>query len=149
MLLIPDFAISSSAASNRPDVSFLLTARLRERWSFVKPGEFQRRGMGNPESGRSQDCLPKPTRGSGVGQSAQEAMTGALKHALERVGNNFSSASVEEILVKEYPWFFLARVTVLPYGLEDHHALLRIKENAETPARPSQQQVPNPATRKR
>lgn len=117
MLLIPDFAISSSTASNRPDVSFLFTARLQECWSFVKPGEFQRRGVANPECGRSPDCLSEPTRGSGVGQSAQEAMTGALRHALERVGNNFSSASVEEILVKKYPWFFLARVTVLPYSV--------------------------------
>lgn len=117
MFLIADSATSSSKDSNRLDVSSLLTAKLLECWSFVKPGEFQRSGAANPECGRYPDCLSEPTRGSGVGQSAQEAMTGALRHALERVGNNFSSASVEEILVKKYPWFFLARVTVLPYSV--------------------------------
>lgn len=133
MFLINDLtALFAAAESNRVDVSSLLTAKLQECWGSVQHGEFQRRVDDDPPGlGYSLDCSAEPIRGSGVGQSAQEAITGGLGRALGLVGSHFNAAKVEEILVKEYPWFFLARVTVLPYRFEGQYESLPIQENAD------------------
>jgi hypothetical protein len=53
-----------------------------------------------------------------VGDTAQEAIAGALKLALRRVSPHFNVAEVDHIQLTQYPWFFLARVRVLPYLIQ-------------------------------
>jgi len=55
---------------------------------------------------------------SGVGASSQEAIASALKLALRRLSEHCNAAEVEHIELTEYPWFFLARITVNPYQFQ-------------------------------
>ena len=116
MFSIPDSVILLAANSKRLDTSVLLTAKIQEGWNLVRDGEFHWRDESDSGGGHSLDCHATPIQRSGVGKSAEEAMTVGLCLALRRVGNSFHAARVEEILMKEYPWFFVARVTVRPYG---------------------------------
>lgn len=54
------------------------------------------------------DSLP----GSGVGDTAREAVASALKVTLGHVDGSFNAAVVKHIELSRYPWFFLARVRV-------------------------------------
>lgn len=62
---------------------------------------------------------------SGVGGTAREAVSSALKLALRRVDSRSNAIEIEGIEVTKYPWFFLARVRIRPY---------RIQAGAELPA---------------
>jgi hypothetical protein len=55
-----------------------------------------------------------PRGGVGVGQTAQAAIAGALKLALRRVNPDFNAANIDRINLKQYPWFFTAKVRVSP-----------------------------------
>jgi hypothetical protein len=66
---------------------------------------------------------------SGVGETSQEAISSALKLALRRVSAYFNAAEVEHIELTQYPWFFLARVKVSPYRIQQD-AILPISYEA-------------------
>jgi hypothetical protein len=54
-----------------------------------------------------------------VGETSQEAIASALKLALRRVSTHFNAVQVEHIELTRYPWFFLARVRVYPYRIQE------------------------------
>ena len=63
------------------------------------------------------------TRGSlssGVGETSQEAIVGAIRIALGLVNEHFNAVEVEHIALTQYPWFFLAKVRVCPYQLQQN-----------------------------
>jgi hypothetical protein len=72
---------------------------------------------------------------SGVGASSQEAIASALKLALGHLSGHFNVAEVEHIELTEYPWFFLARISLTPYRLQ-RDAIFAVPDGA----------VPLPAT---
>ena len=101
-----------------PDNLNLVTEEFREGWSFVQSGdthwldkEIRRRGWHFMWIGEGH-------LRSGVGQTSQEAIAGALKLALRRVSVGFNAAEVESIELKKYPWFVLAKVKVYPYQIQ-------------------------------
>jgi hypothetical protein len=101
-----------------PDNLKLLTEEFREGWNIVRSGgarrldrEIRRRRGWNFI--RSGEGLLR----SGVGQTPQEAIAGALKLALRCVNERFNAAEVDHIELKIYPWFSLARVKVYPYQI--------------------------------
>ncbi len=104
-----------AAYSRRINVHGLLTEMKQDGWHFALGGEFYWREGIHLECGPEPNPSVQTIRRSGIGQSAQEAMTRGIKLALRLVDDSFHAAIVTEILMKEYPWFFLARVTVLPY----------------------------------
>ena len=55
---------------------------------------------------------------SGVGETSQESIASALKMSLRRIPATYNSIEVDHIELTEYPWFFLARVRVNPYCLQ-------------------------------
>lgn len=55
---------------------------------------------------------------SGVGDTSQEAISSALKLALHRLSEHFNAVEVEYIELTQYPWFFLARVRISYYRIE-------------------------------
>jgi hypothetical protein len=71
---------------------------LNHGWSFIKIGD-------GPQ-------------GCGVGDTSQEAIASALKLALRRTSGYFNAAKVARIHLTQYPWFFLARVGVCPYRIQ-------------------------------
>ncbi len=55
---------------------------------------------------------------SGVGATTKEAVASALKLSLRHIGELFSAVEVTRIELTQYPWFYLARVSVNPYLIE-------------------------------
>lgn len=101
-----------------PDSLNLVTEEFREGWNFVQSGdnhwlnrEIRRRDWHFMWIGEG-------SLRSGVGQTSQEAIAGALKLALRRIGEGFNAAEVESIKLKKYPWFVLAKVKVYPYQIQ-------------------------------
>lgn len=72
--------------------------------------------------GWSFDRVVGGLRGNGVGETSQDAITGALKLALRQISEQFTAVEVERIQLTQYPWFFLARASVFP---------IRIQQGAE------------------
>ncbi len=68
---------------------------------------------------------------SGVGDTSQAAIASALKLALRRISDDFNAVQVEHIELTEYPWFVLARVSVLPYCIQQG-ALLPALDNTKS-----------------
>jgi hypothetical protein len=84
--------------SRSVDVCLLEKRILDLGWSFIKIGEGTLR--------------------SGVGETAQEAIAAALKLALRSVDKHVNAMEVARIHLTQYPWFFLARVIVCPYLIQ-------------------------------
>ncbi len=133
-----------------PDSLNLVTEEFREGWNFVQSGdnhwldkEIRRRGWHFMWIGEG-------SRRSGVGQTSQEAIAGALKSALRDVSGCFNAAEVESIEVKKYPWFVLAKVKVYPYQIQqgavlsasDGATTLTVPPPANAPAIPGSQVAP-------
>lgn len=55
---------------------------------------------------------------SGVGVTSQQAIAGALKLALRRLDARSNAVEVARIELTQYPWFFLARVNVHSYRIQ-------------------------------
>jgi len=55
---------------------------------------------------------------SGVGENSQQAIAGALRHALRGISEHCNAVDMKLIELVEYPWFFLARVGVFPYRMQ-------------------------------
>jgi hypothetical protein len=64
------------------------------------------------------DRVVKGLRGSGVGETSQVAIAGALKLALRQISEQFSAVEVERIQLTQYRWFFLARASVAPIRIQ-------------------------------
>jgi hypothetical protein len=78
---------------------------------------------------------------SGVGDTSQEAIASALKLALRHISARFNSAEVEDIELTQYPWFFLARVRVLPYIIRQGVALSVPDESEALPVAASSRRL--------
>jgi len=60
---------------------------------------------------------------SGVGAVSQDAIASALQLALRQVDASSNAVEVVRIELTQYPWFFLARVSVFPYRIQQEAAL--------------------------
>jgi hypothetical protein len=100
-----------------PDNLKLATEEFREGWNFVPSRGARRLDREIRKRGWHFIRIAEGSIRSGVGQTSQEAIAGALKLALRCLSERFNAAEVEHIELKVYPWFFLARVTVYPYQI--------------------------------
>ena len=112
-----------------PDNLQLVTEEFRDGWNVVRSGnvhwldkEIRRRGWHFIRIGEG-------ALRSGVGQTPQEAIAGALKLALRCFSKRFNAAEVEHIELKTYPWFVLAKVKVYPYQIQQS-AVLSVSDEA-------------------
>ena len=106
-----------------PDNLNLATEEFREGWHFVQSGDTHRLDKEIRRRGWHFIWIGEGSRRSGVGQTSQEAIAGALKLALRGVSGCFNAAEVESIEVKKYPWFVLAKVKVYPYQIQQGSVL--------------------------
>jgi hypothetical protein len=111
----------------------LATVEFREGWSFVRPGNARRLEKKIQTRGWNFIKVADGLLRSGVGDTSQEAIAGALKLALRRVNEHFNAAEVEHIELTKYPWFFLARVRINPYRIQPDAALLLPEEEELLP----------------
>jgi hypothetical protein len=56
---------------------------------------------------------------SGVGDSPQHAIASAMNLGLRCVSEYFNAVGVETIRLTKYQWFWLARVTISPYRIQE------------------------------
>jgi hypothetical protein len=111
----------------------LATEEFREGWNFVRPGNARRVGKKVKARGWNFIKIADGELRSGVGDTSQKAIASALGLALRRVRNQFNAVEVERIELTQYPWFFLARVRVYPYRLQEGADLPVADEAAPMP----------------
>jgi hypothetical protein len=97
----------------------MATDEFREGWSFIKSSDARRLEKRILKSGWNFIKIADGSLRSGVGETSQEAIANALKLALRRVSAHFNAVKVEHIELTKYPWFFLARVRVYPYRIQE------------------------------
>jgi hypothetical protein len=93
-----------------------------QKWNFIKIAE----GM----------------QASGVGKTAQQAISSALRLALLRMSTHFNAVEVDYIESSEYPWFFLARVRVCQYRIQQGAVFAVSDEFASHSVAPRKRRLP-------
>jgi len=94
------------------------TDEFREGWSFVRKANARKLEKKIVTHGWSFIRIADGSLRSGVGDTSQEAIASALKLALRRISEHFNAVEVERIELTQYPWFFLARVRVYPFLIQ-------------------------------
>jgi hypothetical protein len=116
----------------------LATHQFREGWNFVT-GDACRLEKRIRMRGWNFIKIADGALKSGVGETSQEAIASALKLALRRMSEHFNAVEVEHIELTKYPWFYLARVRVYPYRIQEGAAL---PLSDEPPTTPRQKRLP-------
>ena len=101
-----------------PEGFNLPTEEFHEGWNFSRSagaGRLKRRLLSR---GWNFIKIDGGAQRSGVGDTAQEAIASALKLALRHICEHFNAVEVEHIELTQYPWFFLARVKINPYCIQ-------------------------------
>jgi hypothetical protein len=95
-------------------------AEFGEGWNLMLPEASVRLKKDVQAYGWNLIKFAHEPQGSGVGDTAEEATTAALRQSLRRISKCFNAAEVDRIEWTEYPWFFLARVLLSPYNLQEY-----------------------------
>jgi hypothetical protein len=106
------------AKTELPDGLKLATDEFREGWEFVRRYDACRLEKQIVRHGWNFIRIAEESLRSGVGETSQEAIASALKLTLRRISTHFNAVEVEHIELTQYPWFFLARVRVYPYRIQ-------------------------------
>jgi hypothetical protein len=115
----------------------LATREFREGWNFVT-GDASRLEKRIRTRGWNFIKIADGTLRNGVGETPQEAIAGALKLALRHTSAHFNAAEVERIELTRYPWFYLAKVRIYAYRIQQD-AVLPVSDERERLPTPSQQ----------
>jgi hypothetical protein len=134
MRTIAELHMLLRARTELPGGLNLATDEFREGWNFVRAVNAQRLEKKIRTRGWNFIKIPDESLRSGVGDTSQEAIASALKLALRRISTHFNAAEVEHIELTQYPWFFLARVRVYPYQIQQGAALSVADEFLPAPA---------------
>ena len=125
-----------------PDGLGLATDEFREGWNVARMVNAQRLEEKIRTRGWNFVRIPDESLRSGVGDTSQEAIASALKLALRRISANFNAAEVEHIELTQYPWFFLARVRVFPFRIQQGAALPAPNDSLSAPISSPQRRLP-------
>ena len=113
-----------------PDGLKLATDEFREGWEFVRTFDARRLEKQIVLRGWNFIRIADESLRSGVGETSQEAIASALKLSLRRISTHFNAVEVEHIELTQYPWFFLARVRVVPFLIQQG-AVFPVSDKAE------------------
>ena len=102
----------------------LVTEEFGEGWSFVQSGDSHWLDKEIRARGWHFIWIAEARLRTGVGKTEQKATASALKVALRRVSERFNAAQVGHFEVSKYPGFFLARVKIYPYQIQQSATLL-------------------------
>jgi hypothetical protein len=125
-----------------PDGLKLATDEFREGWEFVRSLDARRLENKIVLCGWNFIRIADESLRSGVGETSQEAIASALKLALRRVSAHFNVVEVEHIELTQYPWFFLARVRVYPFRIQQGAVLPIPDESLPALIVPRQRRLP-------
>ena len=140
MCTIAESNVFLRAQAELPACFKVATEEFREGWNLMRSGGKRRLEKKVQIRGWNFIKFADGALRSGVGETSQEAIASALKLALRRVGQHSNAVEVERIELTRYPWFFLARVLVFPY---------RIQQGAELPISDEAAPTPGAARQKR
>jgi hypothetical protein len=96
----------------------LVVDESRNGWSFLRTGNAKRLEKKIHARGWTLTKTADVVLKSGIGKTAQQATATALKLALHHISEHFNALEVERIELTQYPWFFLAGITVYPYLIQ-------------------------------
>jgi hypothetical protein len=130
MRIIAERNMLLRARTELPNGLKLATDEFREGWEFVRTFDARRLEKQIVLRGWNFIGIAEESLRSGVGETSQEAIASALKLALRRVSTHFNAAEVEHIELTQYPWFYLARVRVYPFRIQQG-AVLPASDKAE------------------
>src|ERR1017187_5145910 len=120
----------------------LATEEFREGWNFVRSSNAKRLKKKIHTQGWNFIKIADGSLRSGLGDTSQEAIASALKLALRKVNEKFNAAEVEHIELTVYPWFFLARVRVSPYRVQQEAMLPELDQSPQEPNVAKQRRLP-------
>ena len=142
MRTIAELSMLLRAQTELPDGLNLATEEFREGWNLVRTVSARRLEKKIRIRGWNFIRMPDESLRSGVGDTSQEAIASALKLALRRIGTRFNAAEVEHIELTQYPWFFLARVRVYPYRIQQGDTLPAPDDSLPAPISSPQRRLP-------
>jgi hypothetical protein len=95
----------------------IATDEFREGWNFATVSAQQ---LSKKISAQKWNFIKVAdgVQASGVGETSQEAISSALRLALLRMNAAFNAVEIEYIELSQYPWFFLARLRVCQYRIQ-------------------------------
>jgi len=114
----------------------------RDGWEFVRTLDARRLEKKIVLCGWNFIRIADRSLRSGVGETSQEAIASALKLALRRVSTHFNVAEVEHIELTQYPWFFLARVRVNSFRIQQSAVMPVPDESLSAPIVPRLRRLP-------
>jgi hypothetical protein len=97
----------------------MATEEFREGWNFTRSVDACRLQRKILRHGWNFVRNSSGLERSGVGPTSQHAIASALTLALRPLTAHFNAVEVEQIQLTQYPWFFLARVNVHPYRIQE------------------------------
>ena len=125
-----------------PDDLKLANDEFREGWEFVRSFDARHLEKQIVLRGWNFIRIADESLRSGVGETSQEAIASALKLALRRISAHFNAVEVEHIELTQYPWFFLARVRVYPFRIQQGAVLPVSDETLPASIVPRQRRLP-------
>jgi hypothetical protein len=120
----------------------LATDEFREGWNFVQSADAKKLEKKVQAHGWNLIKIANGTQACGVGESSEEAVSSALRLALLRMGAHFNAVEVENIELTQYPWFFLARVRVCQYRIQQFATQTASHESIPSPSAPRRRRLP-------
>jgi hypothetical protein len=120
----------------------LTTDQFEDGWSFVRRVDARRLEKRIHTKGWNFIRFEDGSLRSGIGDTSQEAIASALKLALRRVSDHSNAVEVEHIELTRYPWFFLARVRVYPYRIQQGSTLKEMPAYASDSIAGERRKVP-------
>jgi hypothetical protein len=133
MCTIAESNVLLRAQAELPAGFKVATEEFREGWNLMRSGGKRRLEKKVHTRGWNFIKFPEGALRSGVGETSQLAIACALKLALRRVGKYSNAVEVERIEMTRYPWFFLARVHVFPYRIQEGTVLPVLDEACAIP----------------
>jgi hypothetical protein len=123
MCKIAESNVLLRAQAELPTGFKVATEEFRDGWNRMRSGGARRLERKVLTRGWNFIKIAEGTPRSGVGDTSQKAIASAMKLALRRADVRSNAVEVEQIELTQYPWFFLARVLVHPYRIQQDAAL--------------------------
>ena len=115
---IAELTVLLRVRAEMPEGLKLTRDEFREGWSRLRTGNAKRLEKKIKACKWHFICTAKCVMASGMGATTQHAITRALEHALACVSPHLNAIEVGRIQTTQYPWFWLARVTVHGYRIQ-------------------------------